>query len=126
MPVESKVDKSKNLSKYLFTGKISADDLINTVKDIFKGEITNNLLLDFRQAHPDENFLSQDLEKIARITKQYWELRKSGKTAIVASTDIAFGLARMYEVFVRIEELTHTVRVFRSMDDAIEWLDSEE
>ena len=126
MPVESKVDKSKNLSKYLFTGKISADDLINTVKDIFKGEITNNLLLDFRQAQPDENFLSQDLEKIARITKQYWELRKSGKTAIVASTDIAFGLARMYEVFVRIEELTHTVRVFRSMDDAIEWLDSEE
>lgn len=126
MSIESKVDRSKNLSTYVFAGRITSDDLTDTVKDIFKGEITNNLLLDFRQAQPDENFLSQDLEKIARITKQYWELRKSGKTAIVASTDIAFGLARMYEVFVRIEELTHSVRVFRSMDDAIEWLGPEE
>ena len=126
MSIESKVDRSKDLSTYVFSGKITSDDLINTVKDVFKGEITNNLLLDFRQAQPDEQFLSQDLEKIARITKQYWELRKSGKTAIVASTDIAFGLARMYEVFVRIEELTHSVRVFRSMDTAIEWLGPEE
>jgi len=123
MPVESKIDKSKDLTTHIFTGEISSNDLISVVESFFKGELTKNLLLDCRNAKPDERILSQDLEKIAGVTKRYWELRKTGKTAIVASTDIVFGLSRMYEAFVKIEGLTHSVKVFRSMDEAIEWLD---
>jgi hypothetical protein len=125
MPVESKIDKSRNLTTYTFAGEISSDDLVNTVKDFYEGEVTENLLIDFREARPDKNLLSHDLEGIARAAKQYWDLRESGKTAIVASTDIAFGLARMYEAFSKIADTIHSMRVFRSMDKAFEWLDSD-
>ena len=125
MSIESKTDKSRDLTTYTFMGEISAKDLIKIVEDFYEGELTENLLLDFRQAKPNQQFLSRDLENTARVAKKYWELRKKGKTAIVASTDISFGLARMYEAFTKIEDMTHSVRVFRSMDKASEWLASD-
>jgi nicotinic acid phosphoribosyltransferase len=52
-------------------------------------------------------------------------LQKVGKTAIVASTDLWFSLARMYAAFAEINNLSHIIQVFRFMDEAIKWLGSE-
>jgi hypothetical protein len=43
----------------------------------------------------------------------------------VASTDLWFGVAKMYAKFVEIKNLSHTIQIFRFMDEATKWLDSE-
>lgn len=67
-----------------------------------------------------------ELKDIVRFTKQHEALRRSGKTALVVSTDLAFGLGRMYDALAEIENLSHSVKVFRSMDEAIKWLKGDE
>ena len=69
-----------------------------------------------------KSFSYDELRDIANFTKQHEEFRRSGKTALVASTDLTFGLGRMYDTLVEIENLSHSVKVFRPMDEAIKWL----
>ena len=47
--------------------------------------------------------------------------------AIVAPGDLTYGLGRMYAVYRETDRRsTKTVRVFRSMDEAVAWLDEAE
>ncbi len=67
-----------------------------------------------------------ELENItASFIKQHWKLQGGRKTAIVASTDLWFRLARMYLTFTEIENLSSSMQVFRFMDEAIKWLGTE-
>ncbi len=50
-------------------------------------------------------------------------LKGTSKFAIVAPGDLAFGLGRMYATFRELDSrTTRTVRVFREMGDALQWL----
>mgnify|MGYP003593379463 CR=1 FL=1 len=49
--------------------------------------------------------------------------KKGDKMAIVASDDLNFGLSRMYEIDTSIRKNPYTVRVFRSWEEAMAWLD---
>ena len=51
--------------------------------------------------------------------------KKMGKTAIVASNDLWFSVAKMYAKFAEIKKLSHLIQIFRFMDEATKWLDSE-
>jgi len=46
--------------------------------------------------------------------------RGDAKIACVTSTDLGFGLSRMYEAMS--DQLQQKMRIFRSMDEAKEWL----
>lgn len=49
----------------------------------------------------------------------------SSRFAIVAPDDLAFGLGRMYAAYRGVDpRSTKDVRVFRTMEDAIAWLDA--
>lgn len=67
-----------------------------------------------------------ELENItASFIKQHWKLQGGRKTAIVASTDLWFSLARIYAKFVKIKNISHIIQIFRFMDEAIKWLGTE-
>ncbi len=52
------------------------------------------------------------------------DARASSRFAIVAPGDFAYGLARMYGAYRSFDRRsTKEVRVFRSMDEAVAWLD---
>jgi hypothetical protein len=126
MSITSKIDPSKQLSTVLATGKISSNEIVETVESFYKKQPSNNVLWDFRYADLKALIFSNELENIATsFTKLDWKLQKVGKTAIVASTDLWFSLARMYAAFAEINNLSHIIQVFRFMDEAIKWLGSE-
>jgi hypothetical protein len=56
---------------------------------------------------------------LIEIRKKYPE-RGNAKIAIVASTDLSFGMSRMYEVFSG--NLPQTIMVFRNLEEAEQWL----
>jgi hypothetical protein len=63
-----------------------------------------------------------ELEKILFEAKEIAKATKGGKRAIVAPTDLQFGIARMYETFTEVYKHSVPHKVFRSKDEAMEWL----
>jgi hypothetical protein len=126
MSVTSKVDPSKQLSTIIARGKISPNEIVDEIESIYKFMPVNNVLWDFRYADPQSLFTSNDLENIAvNFTKTYRNLINVGKTAIVASTDLWFGFVRIFMKFEENNKISHSVQIFRFMDEAINWLSSE-
>ena len=51
-------------------------------------------------------------------------VRKPGKSALVFPDDVDFGLGRMYEA--QAQDLHIETRVFRTMEEALHWLNDDE
>ena len=63
------------------------------------------------------------VEEIARYSKKAAEMDPDRLTAIVASKDVIFGLARMWELMSG--DVQTGVMVFREREDAEEWIRQE-
>ena len=79
-----------------------------------------DVLLDLREMTtiPGTSELRTVTTDIARIRPQV----RFGSCAIIASRDVLFGMARMFEVFA--EEYFAATRVFRGEVDGLAWLES--
>ncbi len=60
---------------------------------------------------------TEGLKKMAELAQRF---QRSGLTAILAPTDISFGLARMYNVFG--PDAAKRFEVFRDLPSALDWL----
>jgi hypothetical protein len=126
MSITSKIDPSKQLITFTITGKISSDEIIEKIESFYKKQVRNNVLWDFRYADLDALIFSDEIESIAsRFFKPNCKFKKIGKTAVVASTDLWFSVAKMYAKFAKIKNLSHFIQIFRFMDEAIKWLEAE-
>jgi hypothetical protein len=126
MSITSNIDSSKQLNTFIATGKISSNEIVETIESFYKKQPSNNVLWDFRYADLEALIFSNQLENITTsFTKLNWKLQGGRKTAIVASADLWFSVARMYAKFAEIKNLSHIIQIFRFMDEAIKWLGSE-
>ena len=97
--IDQRTDDTKQLAIHTCSGKISAEDLIDAIKSLYEKDPTPNHLWDMREADLTR-LTSEDVKRIALFAKNYAPARVGGKTAVVAPQDIAFGLSRMFGVFV--------------------------
>jgi hypothetical protein len=129
MPITSQVDKTKNLVIYILTGELTLDDIQSTIKSFWEShELTLNALWDARRAELT-NLKSSDMESITAFIGQYthrFEERKGGKSAVVASSDLQYGLSRILGTLYEIKDFPTKLQTFRQMDEAMEWLDQDE
>jgi hypothetical protein len=120
------------------TFKITRDESIDVTLIVFDGVVDHDHLLEGVRAArdtPGHNYRtlmtvsadvtldlsSDDLRSIAlALRSERADDAPRGLTAIVAPTTLAYGLARMVQVFM--EEGPADVRVFQSQSDAITWL----
>ncbi len=123
MPITSHTDQSKQLTTFVATGEVSFSDIIRALKPFFEGHATKNVLWDFREAQPDVDNLTENIDKLAEHSDKERELRSTGKTALVGTKDLMYGLLRMYETFANIHSLAHSVKAFRTIEEAYQWLD---
>ena len=79
-----------------------------------------NFVSDYRES--DFSTLSTlQVRAIAQSIIQLAPQIGDGRCAIVVSKNVDFGMARMWEAIVS-ESVAFRFRVFRSMDDAVEWI----
>jgi hypothetical protein len=69
-------------------------------------------------------FSIKDLRRTAADTSNRPEMRVPGRAAVLASSNLIYGLLRMYEVFS--EGQATKIRVFRQPEEAMAWLLSEQ
>jgi hypothetical protein len=126
MSLALQTDGSKNLTILTPSGEITFAEAMKALESFYQNP-TRNLLLDF--SGRDKIPLVLTGEEMAKLFKHLTtkkENRPGGKTAVVAPDDLRFGMSRMAEAFAEIEKLPWEMKAFRSMDEAIDWLNSDE
>lgn len=120
---------------------IEYDPRTRFLKSRFWGEVTDAEIVEGSLAVIDDPRIGQDtiqlvdlggvtsgrvspgsLRSIVESNKDVSFKMKGHRVAVFAPTDLAFGFSKMYEALSKTGGAGTDVRVFRAMDEALEWL----
>ena len=124
MPVSTSTDESHALTIFTVEGELTFQEQMNALKAFYSGDPTANVLWDFRLMKGNR-VSSQELEELFNFIKANRGKRLQGKTALVATSDLDFGLSRVSEAYSQIRQLPWEMKAFRTMDEALEWIDRD-
>jgi len=125
MPVTIKADHDKQLTIHTVTGEPSFEEGMATFKKFYGGKPTQNVLWDFRKASLSR-ISAKEIEAILDYIQQHAEKRIGGKTAILVSKNLEYGISRMVQTFTELKDIPIETKTFRSIEEAIQWLGKEE
>jgi len=123
--VKIQVESESDLTVFTVVGELTASDARDIIQKFYEGRVTLNVLLDLSQGDVSK-ISADDVHSIAHTPRKYAEMRKGGKSAIIAPTDIAFGLTRMYEFMTDIQNYPFKTQAFRTTQEAYRWLLEED
>jgi hypothetical protein len=120
------VDIRPSEQQVVLTGRddLVADDIMAPLERIYGDPLFalgTNVLCDIRDARPD--LAPGDIRRIVEFVSRHRDARGGGKSAVVASRDVDYGMARIAQVHV--EPLGVELAVFRDLQEADEWLGAE-
>jgi hypothetical protein len=119
--IENHITENRELAIQTCVGTISVDDILQAAKALHEGGAPKNCIWDFREADVAE-MQTDHVESLARTIKQVIPDEAAGKTAIVVGGDLGFGLGRVYEAYAGIVNQPEDIMVFRTIEDAHEWM----
>ncbi len=121
MPITTEVDNDRQLTIHTVIGDVSFDEVILALKQFWEDPHTINVLWDIRKGSVT-NVFSKEAELIVNYVKNHLGKRPEGKTAMVVSGDLEFGISRMGQALVEINRISLHMEIFRSYEEAIQWL----
>jgi hypothetical protein len=119
--IRKEIEKQYDVTIMAASGKITAGQIIDVLIDYYEGEFTSNLIWDYTDADLTD-IANADLQRISSASRRYTHLRKKGKTAIVVTEPLGFGLGRMYEIINEMEENPVRYNIFKTRQEALEWM----
>lgn len=119
--IRKAVDAEKNLTTFTIAGKTGGDEILAALMEYYASQPTRLMLWDFSQADVSA-VVPGDLEGLLKNAFKFKEVRRGGRTAVVASQDIAYGMGRILDSLVEISGYPVEYHVFRKVDDAMQWL----
>ncbi len=120
-----KIDKELDLATIRFSGQTSSSDIIDAIQSFYRSELASKVLWDFLESNLSE-LPSEDITLIIETAKSYSGMRPGGKSALVGSSDLLFGIARMYASLAEVKCHPITNRAFRSRQEALDWLNGHD
>jgi len=129
MPIEYRIDHDRRRVVAHGTGTVTTEDIYAYQHEVWaRPEVSGfDQLVDMSTAdHIDAPVPSADgMRDLAALAAGMDHPVQPSRFAIVAPGDLAFGLGRMYSTYRELEpRSTKAVRVFRTMDEALAWLDA--
>ena len=122
MTATFQIDESKNLTIITLTGTISYDKVIRAYDTFFKNP-TKNILWDYSQQDESCYLLGSDeFKNLFEYVISKKKTRPEGKTAYIVPNKILLGMAKVIQHLVKAEKLPWEMKVFVSMDQALEWI----
>ena len=119
MPIRSVRNDSVETTLNILEGEVTFKELVEAITTVYANSPTKNSIWDLTNGTV-EKLTGDDIRSVTELAKNYNHLREGGKTAWVAPKDIDFAYCRMSEGLgygAPIEK-----HVFRSMDEALEWI----
>ena len=111
-----------NLLKMELVGQYQPDDVIKTFVSAMNDPLCPNpaaLLVDVRRSETLATAAVTDIRRVAEFVGPYAP-RVGGRAAVVASSDVHFGLSRLGSVYS--DTVGVEAQVFRDLESAITWL----
>ena len=127
MPITYHFKPDKKLVILAHVGAVTDDEFLSFYKALYEDtqfDKSFNLLIDLQKAESSVRSAIALDEFAEYIRQQYVSTTSRPKVAVVATEDISFGLARMYEAFS--SAVPWEFVVFRTTDAALAWLDLPE
>ena len=116
------INKEKNLTIFTVSGEFLLDQIIDRIEELYTSDFTLNLLWDL--SHANTTAITRDqIEKIIALIKKYAHLREGGKSAYVMSSELGYGIARMFEIMSEMENLPVSQYAFKNFNEAMGWLE---
>ena len=125
MPMMYTIDEEKSLVRVLGTGRVTDEEMLECVASFRSDgrlEPDMNTLADMRDI--EVCFTSDGVAGMLDIMEGTAGRRSAARAAIVVSSDLAFGMARMLEIQAT-DRLDPSFQVFRDMAAACQWLGVE-
>jgi len=126
MPIQYRYDPEKRLLQVRVHGTVTDAELLEYARTATADptiEAEADELIDLRDVEiPDVE--TSTLKQVANLFHDSERAEQGVRIALVAGSDAAYGLARMYQAF-RIDSSAE-IQVFREMDAARGWLDPED
>ena len=125
MPIEVTVDHARRLVMATARGTLTGKEVFGYQREVWSRTDVQgyNELLDMREVERIDLPSVDNMRALAGLSASMDLPSQPSKFAIVATTDEAFGLGRMYETYRHLEEKgTKEVRVFRSLIEAYAYL----
>jgi len=119
--IETQLDRSRKLTTFTVSGKVTAREFAIAIRSFYAGEITLHALWDFRKGNVD--LTDDEIWNLARsVSTLNLTARRGGKTAFVTEEGTPFGLAEMYQLITKTMSLPFEIKVFTVMEEAKNWL----
>jgi hypothetical protein len=126
MPIKTLRFPEKQLAVHEVYGKVTLDQFESTIVQHNKEGFSQLTLWD-ASSFIGEAMSTSVLERFARSFYQKTPNRpECSRVAVVAPRDLIYGMTRMFESFSQVEKFSVEHRVFRSRDEAMEWLSVEQ
>lgn len=114
-------DEARDLTAHLCEGRVAIEEIAETIRKFYSGVPTRHVLWDLTEADVSDIHSSQ-IESLADLVKSIAHSRSGGKTALVAASDLSFGLSRVYQALAEITDQASELQVFRSVEEARAWI----
>ena len=100
---------------------MTADDLIDWGYKYYSRKVAALILWDLTRANVSE-LTSDEIRLIAALATKIASVRHGGKTAFVLKHPLNIGVGRMIQAHSGEVVMPFSLRVFRSIDEAKQWL----
>ena len=128
MPVSHRIELESHLITTTWDGDATDDELIESMKKYQQDVQSNsdyqnfNEVLDLRKVK-NIKITTKGIVKVAQIASATDDVKRR-KCAIIVSSKLAFGMARMYEIYrSQNKNSNKEVNVFEEEEKALEWLE---
>ena len=125
MSIEFTIDHAHRLVTATGRGTLTGEDVFGYQRDVWsRSDVQGyNELMDMREVERIDLRSIDNLRALAELSASMDVPARSSKFAIVATSDEAYGLGRMYETYRRLDgKSTKQVAVFRTLSEAYEFL----
>ncbi len=124
MRITTEVDNDNQLTTHTVIREVTFEDALTTLNQFWEGHQTKNVLWDLRKAVVVD-FSPKEAKIVSTYIKNHLEKRPEGKTALVVSGDLEYGLSRMVQTIGEAKGFPFQMEIFRSYEDAMQWLYEE-
>ncbi len=122
MPITKDINSEKNLTVFKITGIVPFNDLREAMIDYYEKGATDLAILDFREAEGQgETFSYERITELTTFIEGIRKGREKGKTAIVVTKDVFYGISRTFEAYMIKSKIKY--QTFRTMGEAVEWIE---
>ena len=123
--IGKKYKPSSDLTIFTVIGPVTPAELAEAINEFYEGVTSKDVLWDLSRG--DFSLISNTvIQDLVKIPKAQYLARKGGKSALVAEKDLAYGIARVYKARTAMDPLPFETKVFRTMEEAHQWLDFKE